>query len=52
MRRLILWLVVVVFVVAVLGPVLWGFGVRAALPKPDDAAALMQKKLAHFQKLL
>jgi cytochrome c553 len=52
MRRLILWLVVVVFVVAVLGPVLWGFGVRAAPPKPDDAGAIMQKKLAHSQKLL
>ena len=52
MRRLILLIVVVVFVVAVLGPVLWGFGVKAAPPKPDDAAALMQKKLVHAQKLL
>jgi hypothetical protein len=52
MRRLILLIVIVVFVVAVLGPVLWGFGAKAAPPKPDDAAALMQKKLTHAQKLL
>jgi hypothetical protein len=53
MRRLILLIVVIVFLVAVLGPVLLGFGVRAAPPpKADDAAALMQKKLSHAQKLL
>ena len=52
MRRLILVIVVVVFVVAVLGPLVLGFGVNAAPPKPDDAAALMQKKLTHAQKLL
>ena len=53
MRRLILLIVVIVFLVAVLGPVLLGFGVRAAPPpRADDAAALMQKKLSHAQKLL
>jgi hypothetical protein len=52
MRRLILVIVVIVFVVAVLGPVILGFGVKAAQPKPDDAATLMQKKLARAQKLL
>jgi hypothetical protein len=51
MRRLILLIVVVVFVVAVLGPLVLGFGVHAAPPKPD-AATLMQKKLTHAQKLL
>ena len=53
MRRLILLVVIVVFVVAVLGPVIWGFGVRAApQPKADDVAALMQRKLTHAQKLV
>jgi hypothetical protein len=53
MRRIILFIVVVVFVLAVLGPVLWGFGAKAAPPKPsDDAAAIMAKKLTHAQKLL
>jgi hypothetical protein len=53
MRRLILLIVMILFLVAVLGPVLLGFGVRAAPPaKTDDAAALMQKKLTHAQKLL
>ncbi len=52
MRRFILVVVVVVFVVAVLGPLVLGFGVRAAPPKADDVATLMQKKLAHAQKVL
>jgi hypothetical protein len=52
MRRLILVIVVVVFVVAVFGPLVLGFGVNAAPPKADDAAVLMQKKLTHAQKLL
>jgi hypothetical protein len=52
MRRLILVIVVIVFAVAVFGPVLLGFGVRAAPPKPDATAALMRKKLAHAQKVL
>lgn len=51
MRRLILWIVVVVFVVAVFGPLIRGFGVKAAQPKPEDAT-IMQKKLTHAQKLL
>jgi hypothetical protein len=60
MRRAILPIVVIVFVVALLGPVLLGVGVKAAQPakqapkqeaKPD-AAALMKKKLTHAQKLL
>ena len=53
MRRLILLIVIVVFVVAVLGPVIWGFGVKAAQPpRPDNVGTIMQKKLAHAQKLL
>lgn len=52
MRRVILLIVVVVFLVAVLGPMILGFGVRAAPPKADDATALMQKKLTHAQKVL
>jgi hypothetical protein len=53
MRRLILVIVIVVFAVAVLGPLFRGFGVNAAPPpKADDTAALMQKKLSHAQKLL
>ncbi len=52
MRRLIFWLVVFVFLVAVLGPVIWGFGVHAAPPQPADVAAVMQKKLQHAQKVL
>jgi hypothetical protein len=53
MRRLILLIVVIVFLVVALGPMLLGFGVRAAPPaKTDDAAALMKKKLTHAQKLL
>jgi hypothetical protein len=53
MRRMILLIVVVVFLVAVLGPVIWGFGAKAAPPKPgDDTAVIMQKKLAHAQKIL
>jgi hypothetical protein len=52
MRRLIVVIVVVVFVTAVVGPLVLGFGVNAAPPKADDAAALMQKKLIHAQKLL
>ncbi|HEY1376622.1 MAG TPA: hypothetical protein VGF55_07500 [Gemmataceae bacterium] len=52
MRRVILVIVVVVFVIAVLGPVILGFGVRAAPPQADDAATLMQKKLANAQKVL
>ena|SRR5215203_7301781 len=52
MRRLILLIVVLVFVVAVLGPLVLGFGVNAAPPRADDTAALMQKKLTHAQKLL
>jgi hypothetical protein len=53
MRRLILLIVIVVFVVAVLGPVIWGFGAKAApQAKPDEAATIMQKKLTHAQKLL
>jgi hypothetical protein len=52
MRRVILLIVVLVFVVAVLGPLVLGFGVRADPPKRDGAAALMQKKLAATQKLL
>jgi hypothetical protein len=52
MRRLIVLIVVIVFLTAVLGPILLGFGVRAATPPRDDANALMQKKLTHAQKLL
>jgi hypothetical protein len=52
MRRFILVIVIVVFVVAVLGPIILGFGVPAAPPKADDASALMQKKLTHAQKVL
>jgi hypothetical protein len=53
MRRLIIAIVVIVFLTAILGPVLLGFGVRAAAPPAsDDAGALMKKKLAHAQKLL
>jgi hypothetical protein len=53
MRRLILLIVVILFVVTVLGPMILGFGVRAAAPpKAVDVGALMQKKLAHAQKLL
>ncbi|HEX4590906.1 MAG TPA: hypothetical protein VH120_13300 [Gemmataceae bacterium] len=53
MRRLILVIVVIVFVVAVLGPVLLGFGVHAAPPpKAEDITALMHKKLVHSQKIL
>jgi hypothetical protein len=53
LRRLILWVVVVVFVLAVFGPVFRGFGVKAAPPpKPDDAGTIMQKKLTQAQKLL
>jgi hypothetical protein len=51
MRRLILWIVVIVFVVSVFGPLIRGFGVKAAQPQLD-AAALMKKKLTHAQKLL
>jgi hypothetical protein len=53
MRRLCVLIAVILFVVAVLGPVFLGFGVRAAAPpKADDVAALMHKKLAYSQKLL
>jgi hypothetical protein len=53
MRRFMLLIVVIVFLIAVPGPVILGFGVRAAPPpKADDTAAIMQKKLAHAQKLL
>jgi hypothetical protein len=53
MRRLILLIMVVLFLVAVLGPMILGFGVRAAAPpKAVDVGALMQKKLTHAQKLL
>jgi hypothetical protein len=65
MWRLFLWLVVIVFVVAIFGPLLRGFGVKAAQPataaqpakavqpaKPADGDSIMQKKLAHAQKLL
>jgi hypothetical protein len=59
MRRMILWLVVIVFVVAIFSPLLRGFGVKAAQPaiaaqsaKPADADSVMQKKLSHSQKLL
>jgi hypothetical protein len=53
MRRFILLIVFILFMVAVLGPAILGFGVRAAPPpKADDANALMQKKLTHAQKLL
>ncbi|HEY1377836.1 MAG TPA: hypothetical protein VGF55_13640, partial [Gemmataceae bacterium] len=51
MRRWILVIVVVVFAAAVLGPLVLGFGVRAAPPNPDTAA-VMQKKLLHAQKVL
>ena len=41
------------FLVAVLGPVMLGFGVRRRPPaKTDDVSALMQKKLVHAQKML
>src|SRR5262249_2646538 len=50
-RRLILWIVVIVFVVAVLGPVLFGFGAKAAQPKLSTAA-LIEKKVTGAQKLL
>lgn len=53
MRRLILVIVLLVLLVAVLGPIILGFGAQAAPPpKADDVSALMQKKLAHAQKLL
>jgi hypothetical protein len=52
MRRLILLIVVILFLVAVFGPMILGFGARAAPPKPDTASAIMQKKLTHAQKLL
>ena len=53
MRRLCVLIAVILFMVAVLGPVILGFGVRAAPPpKADDVRALMQKKLACAQKLL
>lgn len=54
MRRLILVIVLLVLLVAVLGPIILGFGAQAAPPPPkaDDVSALMQKKLTHSQKLL
>jgi hypothetical protein len=53
MRRTILVLIVIVFVVAVLGPVFLGFGARADQPpKTEDVSALMHKKLAHAQRIL
>jgi hypothetical protein len=53
MRRLCVLIAVILLVVAVLGPVILGFGVRAAPPpRADDVGALMQKKLVHAQKLL
>lgn len=53
MRRLILLIVVIVFVVALFGPMFLGFGIRAAEPpKPVDVNALMQKKLTYAQKVL
>ena len=53
MRRLCVLIAVILFIVAVLGPVILGFGVRAAPPpKADERHALMQKKLVYSQKLL
>jgi hypothetical protein len=50
---MILLIVVVVFVVAVLGPVIWGFGAKAAPPPPaEDVAVIMQRKLIHAQRVL
>jgi hypothetical protein len=51
MRRLILVIVIVVFVVAVLGPVIWGFGTTAApaKPKPDKAGPIVEAKAAYPQ---
>jgi hypothetical protein len=54
-RRLLLVIVIVVFVVSIFGPLLRGYGAQpGAKPKakPDDAAAIMSKKLTHAQKLL
>jgi hypothetical protein len=55
-RRFILVVIVVTFVVAVFGPILRGFGTEQdkAAPPPNAEAMtrLMRKKLEHAQKLL
>src|SRR5262245_34917055 len=61
-RRFILVVVIIMFALAVFGPVLRGYGAERRAAKPDDKPAakapaltidaLMRKKLEHAQKLL